>query len=310
MLLELLLAAYGTWPKSELGVPAIDHLRWKLESGIEPYRAAVVEHDGIFVGGVLTSFRELVLQGQAVMGAGGGDVAVHPDYQGQGVFSAMTPFLFDINIKFDLSYGYRSRHAAVRRAVEPYHRQVFGNFINVFAASTPLPASPGGTGSPTITSITSFDERADTLWREAVPAFDFIGDRGQAHLNWRFCDRRAGDYTVFGAEDSGRLLGYAVARTSYGRGYLVDLLVQPGRVDLATALARRALEGLQNVEEVECWLPSRHPYFDALAAAGFATVRTTQDVTYRHMRIPDEDLDFLREPSASVHFTLGDTDLV
>ncbi len=317
-LLELLLAAFGTWPKSEISVDAIDHLRWKLEAGGDQ-RAAVVEADGAIVGAVLISFRELLIKRHLLRGTSGGDVAVHPTHQGKRMFTAMTPFLWDLSMATsDISYGYRSRNLAVQKTIQRFKRSIkrsiFGNFVNVLVTSarSAAPAAAQAEEPWQLCGVTTFDERIDALWRDAAPQFDFIASRTRDFLNWRFCDRRAGDYTVVVAEQDGRILGYTVERVSNGRGYLVDLLTLPGRLDVAFSLARRAVDGLRGagVDEVDCWLPSRHSYFDALSEAGFATLKTTQDVTYRPLQTAAEELSFLLQPEANIHFTLGDTDLV
>ncbi len=295
-------------------MPAIDHLRWKLEAGGDQ-RAAVVEADGAIVGAVYVSFRKLWVKGRSLRGTSGGDVAIHPAHQGKRMFTAMTPFLWDLNMaSSDLSYGYRSRNLAVQKANMPFLRSKFGNFVNVLVASTGAApsAAPRGDEPWELRSVTTFDERIDLFWQDAASQFDFICERGKDFLNWRFCDLRAGDFTCFVAEQKGRILGYAVERISNGRGYLVDLLALPGRLDVASSLARRALDDLRGVgvDETDCWLPARHVYFDALSEAGFTALKTTQDVTYRALQTRAEELSFLLQPEASVHFTLGDTDLV
>lgn len=313
-LLQLFLDAYGTWPKAEISVPAIDHLRWKLEAGGDQ-RAAVVEAGGEIVGAVLISFRELWVKDRILRGTSGGDVAVHPAHQGKRMFTAMTPFLWDLNMATsDISYGYRSRNLAVQKTLQPFERSILGNFVNVLVASShSTPPSGAQAEEPwELRSVTTFDARIDALWKDAAPQFDFIASRTQAFLNWRFCDRRAGDFTCIVAEQDGRTLGYAVERISNGRGYLVDLLTLPDRLDVVLSLARRALDDLRSagVDEVNCWLPTRHVYFDALSEAGFATVKTTQDITYRPLGTPAHELSFLLQRETTVHFTLGDTDLV
>ncbi len=313
-LLRLLLDAYGTWPKAEISVEPLEHLRWKLEAGIEGYRAAVVEHDGAIVGAVLLSFRPLWIDGRTILGTSGGDVAVAPAYQDRGMFTAMTPFLMGVNMATaDVSYGYRSSNVAVQKALPPSRRIVFGNYVNVLVASAPSGPIDGAPDDPWDLRIAGeFDERTDGFWKESAAQFDFIAARTRDCLNWRYCDRRAGDYTVVVAEQNGRLLGYVVGRRSHGLGYIADLLALPRRLDVVSALARRALADLRRagVAEVHCWLASRHAYFGPLSALGFSAIKTTQDLTYRPLRAAEDELSFLRDPGTTVHFMAGDTDLV
>jgi len=312
-ILRLLLEAHGDWPKAEIHVEPIDHLRWKLEAGRD-VRAAVVERSGDIVGAVVLTFRELRVKGSVRMGTSGGDVAVAPAFQGQGVFSSMTPFLLDVNLATaDVSYGYRSRNVAVQKALPPMRRGIFGNYVNVLVASTTVAHAGDAPDEPwDLRIVDKFNERANDLWEAAAAQFDFIAGRSQEFLNWRYCDRRGGDFTCLVAEQDGRILGYAVGRISHRRGYLADILALPERLDIVGSLARRVLSELREAgaNEVECWLPSRHVYFDTLASLGFSSAKTTQDVTYRPLRTPEADLSFLRQPNTSVHFTAGDTDLV
>ncbi len=54
------------------------------------------------------------------------------------------------------------------------------------------------------------------------------------YLNWRYSDRRGGDYILKEAIEGERALGYVVLRVNgyqekYPVGYIVDLLALPGR---------------------------------------------------------------------------------
>jgi GNAT superfamily N-acetyltransferase len=310
-LLDLFTTAFGTWPKPEIEVPAIDHLRWKLEIGRDPHRAVVVEDGGGIIAGVLISFRDINLQGRVLCGTSGGDLAVRPDYQGKRVFSAMTWYLRDLNrATADVSYGYRSQNIAVQRALPPMGRGIFGNYVNVLVAKPDAVAAPSVPWDLRV--VECFDDRVDGLWKSAAAEFDFIAGRSHRYLNWRFCDVRGGNFRVLTAEQDDRLLGYAVARVSHGTGYLADLLALPGRLDVVKSLTREVLTELasQAIDEVRCWLPSRHIYFDALAGLGFSAIKTTQDLTYQPLRTPETELSLLLQPQARVHFTAGDTDLV
>ncbi len=310
-LLRLLLAAFGTWPKAEINVEPIEHLRWKLEAAPEPQRAVVVEQDGVFIAGVLLSARPLLLRGRSLVGNMGGDLAVLPAFQNKGVFTAMQPFLHDVHAQIgDFSYGYRSEHGAVLRATRAMKRGVFGNRLSVLVATSQRAASPDDVPW-TLRTVDRFDDRVDALWEQAAPQFDFICARTSAFLNYRYCDRRAGDFSALIAEQDSSLLGYIVERVSHGRGYIADLLAAPGRLDVVVSLVSQALADLRmsGVDRIECWIPARHDYVRALLDLGFELNRTL-DLTYQPFRTTEPELSFLRSAQTTVHFTAGDTDLV
>ena len=90
-----------------------------------------------------------------------------------------------------------------------------------------------------------FDARADEFFEEAAKPFDFIVTRRHDYLNWRYCDPRAGRYEVLLAEQDDTLIGYAVTRVQNDRGYLVDLLARPERLDAVDALVTEAVRQMR-----------------------------------------------------------------
>lgn len=115
------------------------------------------------------------------------------------------------------------------------------------------------------------------------------------------------------AQDAGdALLGYAVAAVRDERGFLVDLLALPDRLDVVAALVGAVIAELvrERCVEVLCWLPRRHPYRAKLHRAAFLNARELPIITFRPARIDPTELDFLTDPDLRLHYTLGDTDLV
>jgi len=159
-----------------------------------------------------------------------------------------------------------------------------------------------------------FDERVDELFEAAARDFDLIVVRRHDYLNWRFCDERAGSYAVWlaEAETGDELLGYVVTRRDGSRGYVVDLLARPGRLDVVDALLDRALRELRagGATGVLCWMVEDHPYMQALRRHGFFDSRRDPRFIFRACGMPAEELTFLHEPGARVHLTHGDTDVI
>ena len=164
-----------------------------------------------------------------------------------------------------------------------------------------------------IGAIERFDDRVDGLFERAATEFDLIQARRADFLNWRYADPRAGHFTIRVAEAEGELLGYAVTRTTQATADLADLLVLPGREDVACALLRDSISVAREAgsSAIRSWMTRGHPYEGLLGALGFVRVRTsTRPVLHANPRTDPEELAFLESPGVRVHLMLGDSDHV
>jgi GNAT superfamily N-acetyltransferase len=343
---QLLQDTFGTWPSVQTSAAPIDHLRWKLGDGRpgDSYHF-VAEIDGRIVAFQLNHLWRVKVGDKELRVLRGGDSAVHPDYQGRGVMSimrpAMNPYFEDVS---DFFLG-GSDHPATPRlhARGNEDRRDFGHRWLVFVQPLTLRAAlrtfklrPGRSPRKLATSIATFarwmridrsaprlepawcvrtvdrfDDRVDALCHDAAREFDFIIMRNAALLNWRYADRRGGDFTIRLAEEGDRLLGYSVLRTTRGTGHIADLLALPGRLDVADSLARDAgaqLRGRASV--IECWLFENHPYVPALRSCGFLGRRRRRQLTYEAVAVPLSEIEMLSKKSMVGHLTLGDIDII
>ncbi|MCI0850086.1 MAG: GNAT family N-acetyltransferase, partial [Chloroflexi bacterium] len=89
-ILAVLTAAFGRWPAAEIEVDPLEHLRWKLSNHLGlPGHHIVAEADGRIVGTQATLIQPIKVNGRVLLASQGFDVAVHPQYQRQGVRSCM-----------------------------------------------------------------------------------------------------------------------------------------------------------------------------------------------------------------------------
>jgi len=182
-----------------------------------------------------------------------------------------------------------------------------GRFARSLLARRPTPRP----GDWTIATIDRFEAHLEPFLTEAISQFDFVGERSPAYLNWRFCDRRAGPFTVRLARNSvGEPLGYATTRILDGGAALTDILALPGREEVAESLIRDAIRLArgQGATAITTRLPQRHPYLPALARTGFydAGHLAGELISPRHT-LPEE-LSFLDSPDTRVHHVLADSD--
>lgn len=162
-----------------------------------------------------------------------------------------------------------------------------------------------------VRTVEHFDERFEHLVERAAEAFDLIQVRDRQFLNWRYRDDRAGQFTVRVAEADGEALGYLALRTGHATTDIGDLLVLPGRLDVAHALIRDAVElsRATGSSAIRSWMISGHPYEPLLTDLGFVRARTsTKPVFHANPRTDPAELAFLAEPTTRVHLMLGDSD--
>jgi len=349
-LIELLSRAFPRWPQFEIPVPAIEHLRWKLRS--DPAAARhhwVGEIDGRIVVMLLRIIRRVRVRGRDCLARDGVDAAVDPDYQEQGLYSAMVdeskehPQYFEVDFGLSYSSNPRLRRRDARKGSKPLGnpiqllrkpyqaRAIVRRRRSKYRGRLPAPlavlriklaSALNRIGHRpywrpvrpdwSITTLERFDERIDEFFDQAARPFDFLLVRSSGYLNWRYCEPAAGRFTVRVAEQEGKILGYLVYKISEGNGYITDLLALPGRLDVVRSLIEDALRLLREaqVELVSCWMIARHPYNGPFRRYGFVDSR--RDIGFVSKAIdPDSGiLDFLDQATARIHLMHGDSDWI
>ena len=314
-ILRVLQSAFQRWPSAELTVAPIEHLRWKLSStGVALRHHRIADVNGEIAGVALTIAQRIKIGGRVLLGWRGADNAVQPAFRGAGLMTRIREYASSRPRLFESYFGIRSGHEAIQRlrrtnVGDGFHSQVDVLVCADCAAAEPPPPSAAGT----IARLARFDARTDEFWREASKPFAAVPSRDSDYRNWRYCDPRAGAFELKAMEHEGRILGWVVFRTSYGKGYIADLLALPGRLDVAAALLADVAAGLRRagVAEVQCWCPANHPYRGLLEDAGFSQKRRTVAITFQTTRPGVESLLApVQAPGALFHFMLGDSDLI
>jgi hypothetical protein len=309
-MVRVLQAVFQPWPKSEISVAAVDHLRWKMASHpIAMNHHIVAEHKGDIIGVRLMFVQPFVLHGKTLLGRQGVDIAMLPAYRGQGVYTRINRMGSEAELPvFDLHLANTGRPSLLQLDYEKGNRPIANELRRLVCEAAPLDATP----SSAIVDMGPFGAEVDALWREAASQFEFIGLRTASYLTWRYGDPRSGKFTVRQLWEDGRLAGYAVRHDSYGESYLVELLTLPGRPEVVAALIEDALAGCARAgfDRLFCDISTIHPYRAVLLKRGFVEKGRIMPFTVRAMRPADLDVSFISDPNARVHLMLGDTDLV
>ena len=126
--------------------------------------------------------------------------------------------------------------------------------------------------------INRFDEEIDRFWEQIKGNYDYILERKKDYLNWRYTNPRAGCYRIIQAEEDGKIIGYSVQRINRikpenPRGYIVELISKPGRMDVVDALLGEAMNYFkeQGINAVYSSQFETHPYNKIFNKYGFVT---------------------------------------
>jgi GNAT superfamily N-acetyltransferase len=349
-MLELMLRAFHRWPAFPIDVPAVEHLRWKLQSDLIARRHQwISEIDGRIVAMLPAIVRRVRVRGRDCLAREGVDAAVDPRYQGQRLFGSLVEHVERSarEAELDLGCGYttnprvwQQRRRKGRtplanpiqvlekpyeaRAIVARRREKYGGRLPAPLAALQIelaravnrllhpPYVRRARCGWSVNTLERFDERIGGFFDEAARPFDFIAVRSTGYLNWRYCDPAAGRFTIRAAEQEGKLLGYLVFKVAEGEGYIADLLALPGRSDVVRSLLEDGLRHFREagVEQVSCWMISRHPYNGILRRHGFLVSRREAGFSCFAYHPERLDVQFLDEPRARIHLTHGDSDWI
>jgi predicted N-acetyltransferase YhbS len=342
-MLRVFQTAFDDWPRPDIGVPPIEHVRWKMSLAPGMSGTPVVGLiDGRVVAALLRWEVPVKLGDRESIASCGADLALEPAYQSRGLGTPLTSYgASAASTQAVVGYATPSRNARVPRLYASYSsddlaQQPLSLWVRPFGFS-PWKAArfglramrhpvsntkrlartylgrrrPGEVSGVEIAELSEFDARVDRLWEAASPEFDYAMVRRAEYLNWRYCDPRGGPSTILAALEGGELVGYAVFKQAEGWGTVVDLLTHPDRVDVVAPLLEAGGARLRagGSRGMICWLPAEHAYREAMVGARY--VETTNEMAVSFWALGGSDaLATLDAPSARIHCMLGDFDWV
>lgn len=334
-LVAILQAAYPIWPPVTTEVSPAEYLRWKMSP-----RGAFAEdtHTLVDVGGRIAALQlrwlgrvqvRLPDREAAYVTDTGADLAVHPDFRGQGLARVIAEHeRTRLHTAGHLGFDTPSKSAQVQHMTRPdqvfrtlgvwtaplsRRRRIAGAARRLLGgrrgrATTARDTLDRGVLEP----LERFDERADELWQRVVPHFDLIRLRDAAYLNWRYAPP-GGPSQTFAITEGDRMLGYAVFKPTNGAGLITELLVDPEIPGAAHSLLRAGASYLRDAgcDQLSGWLPTGHMLESELAAAGLrqADTQALRSDTIRLAAVP-ELIPVLRDSHARFHVTMGDFDFL
>ena len=281
------------------------------------------------------------------------DLAVHPNYRRIGISKKMSDLKhkFQIGYNTNLTYYIPGNPILIRRAIQrgrPSFPRPILNLVRIDDIDLHLRMMPAehawlkrygfhlskfihkmryalshwhmfnkSEQNYSITEIDRFDERINSFLREIRTNYNFIVERNQDYLNWRYSDPRGGNYIRKKAENDERILGYIILRINrykreYPIGYIVDLLTIPDRIDVANDLITNAIRLFDNlsVNMIQYWGVQKHPHESLLRKHGFLKTRKEPHIFFNPMDVGKEWDQFRVSPPHQLFFQIGDTDAI
>ena len=160
-----------------------------------------------------------------------------------------------------------------------------------------------------------FDNRIDEFWKDASKGYKIITVRDKKYLTWRYLDNPNYDYTLYLAEKEGSILGYIVLRSrilgeDLKNGVIVDLLTLPNRKDVSFTLILKAIEHFkeENMDVASCNIQNKF-YYNILRKTGFIPVPITTSRVCAQVHTTEIPKNFFVNPE-NWFITQGDSNAV
>jgi GNAT superfamily N-acetyltransferase len=341
-IVELLKIGYPEWRLAE---SPLDYWKWKNIDN--PYGSIVVvaDWDGKIVGIKHRVLLNIKID-EITSSSYGDDSSVHPDYRRRGIYKKMVQYSEELTKenRIVFRYGIQIHEAAVKMAVHegftlfPYsishmlkikdvkkhfkNRPTKNNLIARYGFSLlkllnqiKNTVRHSRTKSEIkIKNIMKFDEKINSFWQNIKNSYNFIIEKNQRYLNWRYCDPRSslsGRYLIKQAEQDGEILGFIVIETKskedYSEGYIVDLLVLPNRMDVARELLMEVCMFFKesDINVIHYRVVKNHPYQTLFSKQGFIEIPSKMHMTY--MIQDKEKMHLIKNSKPSqIHFNYGD----
>ncbi len=269
----LLETVFDGWPHKDLQCTPLDHWRWKYEDNpLKSNAVAVAECAGKIVGCTHGLFMNVKIGKKVQLAQQGMDLAVDEDLRGRGMHPKITDLKRKIMIEKNINITFSTsgnplviRHDRDRpqfpsplmqmikiRDVDQHLKMVdYSNKLTkkygylglrtLKRVKNRLTTTQSPTSNLEISEIERFDEQIDGFWGEIEDNYSFIIKRDMNYLNWRYCDKRGGEFKIMQATAGDKILGYMALRINryrkeYPVGIIAGLLTLPGRPEVARCL--------------------------------------------------------------------------
>ncbi len=357
-LVKLLVDVFKPWPQIDLDCSLLDHWKWKFIDNpaykdTSPH--VVAEYKGEIIGVSHGMWYYTKVGDETYFSSKGADVVVNQNYRGMRVFTRISELKDKTNTNYgrQFSYGLTENPLLINRTSRPTPNFLFPlplknllkiENINKFFTHYLKETNPwrrlylkiGLIGSKMVNrlsnmqpktpelkdvqfkEISTFDERIDKFYDKIKPNYYFIVGRTMKYMNWRYCDKRGGDFKVWVAEKNDEIIGYLVLRVNSldkdnPVGYIIDVLALNGREDVVDYFVKFSVDYFKakGLNMVRAQLVGGHAYERILNKYGFLDGGSKSHLTYTPHLAAAEDIDkFRKAPATMLHYPYGEGDTI
>ena len=345
-IIRLLQLVFKRWPPFDLKCTPLDHWNWRYKDNLTGQTTVTVAKDGNkLVGCIHWNPRRVKVGGGIFLGCCSLDMGVHPDYRQIGISNDLISTVDELRIRAGMEFSYfetsnpmhlRTIKRKVPLYVDVTHfvrikdirlhlKKIFYknkliinigfrtlHFIN--RIKNLIKHFRQSKNTIRVSDIKTFDDRINKLWQAVSDTYEYITERNETYLDWRYGDSRRGGYTIKVAQDKKDVFGYIVLKINkvledYPVGYIVDILTMPNRLDVADALISAAVHffDMNNVNIVHSRLVRGHPYGKNLEKAGFVDSREKKSIFFTpYEKLENEMTKIISNGPAGIYITYGD----
>lgn len=344
------------WPRFDIDCSPIEHWKWKFlenPTNKDVFPHIVAEDDGRIIGVTHGMLFRIKIGDGTYLCAKPADLVIHPDYQGRGIFSRMDKLRLSTfeSLGSHFFYALTSNPIIINRQIEKT-RSLFPHPIKALIKIEDvnkyfkydnrerskwkrlylkmglyilitlnklanIKLKPSKRNDVTVVEVSRFDERIDNFYDKVKSSYNFIVEKSHVYMNWRYCDKRGGDFKVWVAEVNEEILGYLVLRINNidednPIGYIMDVLAVEGREDIIENFIQfsRDYFKTRRVNAIHIQVVGGHIYERIFNKYGFIDTMVKPYLRYGHANI-GEDLEKFRGSSASMlHYPYGEGDTI
>ncbi len=355
-LVKLLVDVFKPWPQIDLDCSLIDHWKWKYIDNptykdIFPH--VVAEYKGEIIGITHGMLYYIKIGDGTYLVSKGADVAVKSNYQGIGIFNKINEIknIICIELGTKIYLNLTANPILINKKwsepgfLFPHPLKNLLKIENVekFFKYSQKETKPwkrlylkiGLIGSKAVNRLTSiqprtpelkdvqfkeistFDERIDKFYDKIKPHYYFIVGKTLKHMNWRYCDKRGGDFKVWVAEKNDEIIGYLVLRiNSLDKdnpvGYIMDVLALNGREDVVDYFVKFSVDYFKarSLNIVRVQIVGGHAYERIFNKYGFLDGREIPYLVYSPITIGEDLEKFKKAPATMMHLPYGELDTI
>jgi hypothetical protein len=347
-LVKLLDDVFRGWPRQDITCSKIDYWRWKhLDNPVSESIMLVTEIGEEIVGSNNSVPMNVRLGNDEFLCVIGTDLAVHREHRRKGIRTRQRIKKMERLLPRGVAYSYHmtgnpiliesGEKENLPKFPHPVAPYVIIKDIDLHISKMPVDdAWLKKLGYRTLEALNKienqlvtipknediFIEKIDKLgsdfdifWDRISKQFDYIGVRNRKYINWRYCDPRAGNYSVYLAKEGDKVLGYIVVcinsfMKDYPVGFVVDLLTHPDHIEASYSLLDEALRYFTNnkINVVNSLVVKGGIFEIPFSRKGFLDSRIRLQVFMRPMSKNDIYEILSSYKPERVHFSWGDHD--